>query len=218
MIKLIQVIILSVIASGCAYTVQPRPDTFGIEPITEFTSPVAISIINTQTNTIDRVHLTNMGATFSGNMKSWADTAVEITKRELTARGAKVLDGEQRRLELSITSIEGEARFSAFRYKTILKVKTGSGYEGTYIGDNASPATVYRAADGAVMRATSAMLRDPVIVKYITSSKVLTRYKPEGQENSPYDALEELKALFDKGILTKDEYNDKKREILQHIK
>lgn len=218
MIKLIQILILSIIVSGCAFTYQPSPDTFEIEPITEFTSPVAISIINTQTDTLDHVHLTNMGASFSGNMKSWTDTAVAITKRELTTRGATVLDGEQRRLELSITSIEGEARFATFRYKIKLKVKTGSGYEGTYIGDNQSPATVYRAADGAVMRATSAMLRDPVILKYITTTKVLTTYEPDGQEISPYKSLEELKALFDKGILTKDEYTNKKSEILKHIK
>ena len=216
--KLILALIFSIVASGCAKTYQPSSDTFRVEPITEFTSPVTISIINTQTDTVDRVHLRNMVTTFSGNMKSWTDTAIEITKRELTARQATILDGEQRRLELSIISIEGEAGFSAIRYITRLKVKTGSGYEAVYTGDNRSPATVYRAADGAVMRAVSAMFRDPVILKYITSSKVLTKHEPEEHETSPYELLEKLKALFDKGILTKDEFTNKKREILQHIK
>lgn len=214
----ILVLFLSVMASGCVAAYQPRPDTFNLEPITEFTSPVTISILNTQTDTVDHVHLTNIATSFSGNKKSWTDTAVEITKRELTARGATVLDGEQRKLELSIVAIEGEAGFSLLRYITRLKVKTGSGYENTYIGNNSSPATVYRAADGAVMRAVAAMLKDPVIVKYISSKNVLTKYEPDEKEINPYKSLEQLKILFDKGVLTQDEYANKKTEILQRIK
>lgn len=169
MVKLFQALILIIVVSGCSYTYQPRPDTFKMDSFPEFNAPVDISILNTQTDTTDRVHINNTGATFAGNMKSWTETAVKIAKRELIARQATVLDGAQRRLELSIISIEGEAGFAVFRYITKLKVKTGSGYEGIYTGDNRSPATVHRAADGAVMRAVTAMFRDPEIVKYITT-------------------------------------------------
>ena len=219
MIKIIQNLTFCIILTSCTLTYQPRPDTFKIEPITEFSSPVTISIINVQPDNVDRIHLTtDLGSTISGSMKSWTDTAIAITNRELTARGATLLDNAPRKLELAVISIEGETSFSAFRYKTQLKVKTGSGYEATYIGDNQSPATVYRAADGAVMRAVSAMLKDPVIVKYITSINPLTTYKPDDYNISPYRSLEELKTLFDKGVLTENEYTAKKREILKNIK
>ncbi len=170
MVKLIRALTLIIVVSGCSHTYQPKPDTFKMDSFSEFTAPVDISILNTQTDNTDRVHFRNMGHTLSGNMKSWTDTAVIIVKRELTKRQATIFDGSQRRLELSIIFIEGEAGFSVIHYITKLKVKTGSGYEGIYTGDNRSPASVWRAADGAVMRAVTEMFRDPMIVEYITSS------------------------------------------------
>ncbi|WP_455199157.1 hypothetical protein [Kaarinaea lacus] len=166
--RLIPILIMVFAASGCAHTYQPRSDTFKLDAIPEFTAPVEISVINAQTDTTERVHLRNMGSTFSGNPKSWTDAAVELTKRELIKRQAAIKSSAQRTLELSIVSFEGEAGFASFHYITILKVKTGSGYEGTYTGDNRSPATVFRAADGSVMRAVTEMFRDKNIVKYIT--------------------------------------------------
>jgi hypothetical protein len=54
------------------------------------------------------------------------------------------------------------------RVVTTLTAETNHGYVKTYIGDNRSPATIYRAADGAVMRAVAEMLRDSHIVDYLT--------------------------------------------------
>ncbi|WP_455216880.1 hypothetical protein [Kaarinaea lacus] len=168
MIRLIPTLILVIVVSGCAHTYQARPETFKLDAIPEFTAPVEISIINAQTDTTQRVHMRNMGSTFEGNFQAWTAAAVEIVKRELRARQATIKDGAQKKLELSIISFDGEAGFASFHYITKLKVKTGSGYEGTYTGDNRSPATVFRAADGSVMRAVTEMFRDPMIVKYIT--------------------------------------------------
>ena len=93
MLKLVQILMFSIFMTGCAYTFtySPRPDTFKLDPILEFSSPGEISIINVQNDNVDRVHITNMGSKFLGNKKSWTDTAVEITKRELIAREATIV-------------------------------------------------------------------------------------------------------------------------------
>jgi len=169
--KIIQGLILIIAVSGCAHTFEPRPETYDIDAITEFIAPVNISVLNVQTDSTDHVQLSNMGHTFSGNLKSWTTAAVEIAKRELIERQATISEDAQRRLELSIISIDGETGFTVFRYVTKLKVRAGSGYENIYTGSNRSGAIVYRAADGAVMRAVTEMFKDPEIVKYISSGE-----------------------------------------------
>ena len=49
-----------------------------------------------------------------------------------------------------------------------LRAETDDGCVGTYTGSNQTPANLYRAADGAVMRAVAEMLRDGKIVDYLT--------------------------------------------------
>lgn len=215
--RLIQGLILSILISSCHTNYQPKAETFKLDPINEFEAPVNISIINAQTDDTDRVYVSGIAGSDTGNLKSFTDTAVSIAKRELISRQASVLDGEKRRLALSITSIEGEVGFAVIRIITKLKVTTGSGYERVYVGDNRSPASSFRAADGAVMRAIAEMLRDPEIVKYITSTEVLTEYEVEAPEIDPYMALEKLKSLYDKGILSDEEYAIKKKILLQKI-
>jgi hypothetical protein len=70
-------------------------------------------------------------------------------------------------LKLSIEEIKGTFDFWTIRCETRLRVETGDGYVNTYFGDNRSPATLYRAADGSVMRAVAEMLRDRKIVEYL---------------------------------------------------
>ena len=108
-----------------------------------------------------------MGHEFYGNLKEWTETAMAITQRELTKRGMLVTASTSKKLKLSVSSILGTFGFAVVRVETTLKAETSDGYVNTYMGDNRSPATIYRAADGAVMRAVAEMLRDRKIVEYL---------------------------------------------------
>jgi hypothetical protein len=174
MIKNTLIFLIIITVSGCStikHTYKPRPETFKMDKFPDFNSPVAISILNSQPDDTNNVHLDRGIATFSGSKKSWTDTAIEIVKRELIKRQARIENGADKILKLSITSIDASESFWGIRYITKLKVITGSNYVNSYTGDNKSPATVFRAADGAVMRAVSAMFRDPKIISYISSEK-----------------------------------------------
>jgi len=91
-----------------------------------------------------------------------------ITERELTKRGMLVTGSASKKLKLSVSSIKGTFGFAVVRVETTLKAETSDGYANTYIGDNRSPTTIYRAADGAVMRAVAEMLRDGNIVDFLS--------------------------------------------------
>jgi len=171
MIKNVLIFLIIITVSGCSHTYKPRPETFKMDKFPEFNSPVAISILNSQPDDTDNIHLDRGISTFSGSKKSWTNTAIEIVKRELIKRQARIENGADKILKLSITSIDATESFWGIRYITKLKVITGSNYVNRYTGDNYSPATVFRAADGAVMRAVSAMFKDPKIISYISSEK-----------------------------------------------
>lgn len=108
-----------------------------------------------------------MGHEFYGDLKQWTETAIAITKREIIKRGLHVNDNSSKKLKLSVDSAKGTFGFAVIRIETTLKAETSDGYFNEYIGDNRSPATIYRAADGAVMRAVAEMLRDPKIVEFL---------------------------------------------------
>ena len=162
------IVLVVTITGGCSHHYTPRPSTFKLDQINEFSSTNSISLINTQTSTEDFLYMENMGHSFWGNRQSWTETAIAITQRELAARGMNVDDNTSKTLKLSVNSVKGTAGFSALRCELTLKAETGDGYVNTYIGDNRSPGTVYRAADGAVMRAVAEMLRDIQIINYLT--------------------------------------------------
>jgi hypothetical protein len=162
------ILLVLFVTVGCTHHYVPNAKTFKLDDIQEFSSTNYIWLENAQTDSEDLLFATNMGHKFFGNLKGWTETAMAITERELTKRGMLVTANTAKRLKLSVNSIKGTFGFAVVRVETTLIVETSDGYINTYVGDNRSPATIYRAADGAVMRAVAEMLRDSKIVDYLT--------------------------------------------------
>lgn len=154
---------------GCTTTVhyKPKASTFKIDSISEFLSNKSVSLNNNQSSTLDVLVLTNGRLYVYGNLNEWTNSAIDITQRELVKRNMAIDEGATKMLKLSIETAKGTPGTWVIRCETRLRVETGEGYVNTYIGDNRSPATIYRAADGAVMRAVANMLRDPKIIDYL---------------------------------------------------
>jgi len=118
-------------------------------------------------------------------------------------------------LSLSIEKVDAQLGWVA-KCKVWLKVETGDGYIKTYIGDNTSPATLWRAVDGAVMRAVAEMLRDESLIAYLVSGKsgVVSNPSSSVDRDESFNKLTSLKKLLDNGVITEEEFNKKKNEIL----
>ena len=152
---------------GCAHNYIPNASTFELDSIAEFSTTNSIAIVNSQSSTSDVLFGANMGHKFYGNYQDWTDTAIEITRRELSERGMNVAIDARKSLQLSIETVEGTFGTWVVLCEVTLKVETGESYVKTYLGKNRSPGGLYRAADGAVMRAVAEMLRDKKIIAYL---------------------------------------------------
>ena len=163
---------------GCGPQIHhyiPRSSTFKFDSIDEFSSNHSISFVNSQTSSDDMTFATRGKHKFLCNLQKWTDTAIEITQRELKSRGMNVAPNAPKSLKLSIETAQGTLQgrlqgtvvFWDVRCEVYLKVETGEGYVNSYLGDNRSPWDLYRATDGAVMRAVAEMLRDKEIVAYL---------------------------------------------------
>jgi hypothetical protein len=165
---LLSILLILLVTLGCTHHYVPEPDTFKLDDIHEFSSKNSISLENAQFATEEVLYASTMGHDEYANLPAWTDTAIAITQRELSKRGMHVADNQSKKLKLSVNSVKGTFRPLSIRVIMTLSAETGDGYVGTYTGNNQSPANLYRAADGAVMRAVAEMLRDGKIVEYLT--------------------------------------------------
>ena len=161
-------LLVLLVTVGCTHHYVPNASTFKLDDIREFSSTNSIWLENAQTDSEDLLFATQGAHKFYGNLQKWTKTAMTITEQELTKRGMLVTANSSKHLKLSVSSINGTFGFWVVRVETTLEVETADGYVNTYIGDNRSPAGLYRAADGAVMRAVAEMLRDGNIVDFLS--------------------------------------------------
>jgi len=161
--------ILLIAVAGCTQYYNPTEKTFPINEkmVPGFAGKGTIAIINMQPHGTEFVLVSQSGSTWKGDLGKWTDTAVNYIEIELTKRNLVITDSGQKRLKVGIT--HANAIFGAWVIgcKLNLRVETGDGYVREFEGNNTSPGTLFRAADGAVMRAVVAALNDPAIVSYL---------------------------------------------------
>jgi hypothetical protein len=157
--------------SACSTTHSYKPDidTYEFPSVTEFRSEHDVNVVNAnQSNEPFLFGEAGMGNAhkWMGNLKEWTDVAVEITNRELSARGMTINPEAPKTLQLSILEAIASSGGWGFRGNISLKATTGDGFERVYQGE--SPAMmINRSADGAIMQAVAAMLRDENIINYL---------------------------------------------------
>ena len=154
---------------GCARYYNPTETTF---PINESMVPAisgkgSITIKNIQTHGNEFVLVSQSGTTWKGDLGKWTDTAVSYLTVGLAKRNLIVTETAPKILKVSITDANAIFATLIIRCKLNLRVETGDGYTKEFEGNNTSPATLFRAADGAVMRAVVAALNDEEIITYL---------------------------------------------------
>lgn len=154
---------------GCTQYYNPTETTFPINErmVPGFTGKGTITIENMQPHGKEFVLVSQSGTTWKGDLGKWTDTAVNYLTLELTKRNLVVTGTAQKKLKVSITDANAIFATWVIRCKLNLRVVTGDGYVREFEGNNTSPATLFRAADGAVMKAVVAALNDPGIVAYL---------------------------------------------------
>lgn len=160
---------LSISACSGIHNYKPKSDTYDFPQVTEFRSDQNISVVNTsksnETFLFGEAGIGNAHK-WMGNLKEWTDVAVEITNRELSARGMTINPNAPKTLQLSILEASATSGGWGFRGNISLKATTGDGYERVYQGEGPS-AMINKSADAAIMQAVATMLRDEKIIDYL---------------------------------------------------
>ena len=102
-----------------------------------------------------------------GDMQKWTETARGLLKSELEKKDFIISENADRTLRLSVARANIYWGFASIRCILYLKVETGDGYVSEYEGNNASGWTLYRACDGAVTKAVTALMKDSQIIAYL---------------------------------------------------
>lgn len=150
-----------VVLAGCRtvdYT--PRIVPFEDAQVAPFANHPTVALRNSAT-TGKILIVEERAFTCNGDLHDWTRVAIELAASELGKRGVTIGDGGGKSVDLAITHVEVIYGFAATRCILKLHATTGDGRSFDVEGNNASPATVYRAMDGAVSRAVAALLGDP---------------------------------------------------------
>nr|MBC8362522.1 SHOCT domain-containing protein [Candidatus Desulfatibia profunda] len=145
----------------------------------------------------------------------WTGQLIEILEGELKKRGIKVAPDAEKVLKIKIKDINFYLPFMGFHVRAWVdfNVDVGGVYSKSFIGRGKSGGTGLRAYGNAMLWSAVEILNDPDIQKYIREpiEKAITPAKDDDVE----DKLEKLKTLFDKGLITQEEYDSKKTELLE---
>ncbi len=159
--------------AGCTHHYVPADTTFNIPHtlLDRVVGGAPVALVNTQDQTKDLLVIKLRGHKWYGNMNEWSETAIRYIKLELNKKDIPIAAGSPRSIGVEVISSKCTNRTWTLRCETTLGIRLGDGDEKTYLGDNASPATLARAIDGSLMRAVTAMFNDDEVIAYLQGTQ-----------------------------------------------
>lgn len=155
-------VIVIFLFSGCSHVSVPRgPIQVKTEVVGSLDIPKEISFEN---GALDS-KLTLIGSQgfhkWYADYRVWTSFIVNHLETELRSRGVKVTPGSGTPFRVKVE--QAGLYWGSFSIRCVVNVrleKTDGTWSKIYEGNNSSPATLYRAVDGAVYKAVVAMLQD----------------------------------------------------------
>lgn len=127
----------------------------------------SLSIENTQMDTTP-LELGFVGIHYyDGSLAQLSEAVATQLASELAKQNARIVEEGAKRIDVSVDAAHLDHGVWVIRAYLRLTVNAGNGYRRTLTIDNASPGTVPRAYNGAVVRAVIALLSDPSIRAYL---------------------------------------------------
>jgi hypothetical protein len=188
---------------GCTYTAKPHPIT--PDMVSSFRSDASLQLKNLQTT--ETAEMDNLNLKF--NLKETTKSAIELLEGELLSFGVKTDPTSTRSLGLSIDKLRYHNYFLLAGCTVTMTVETGSGLKKTINEQNNSGLGIMPACDYAITMAVANVLNDSEIRNYITTGS--------SSSGSVKEKLTKIKELLDAGLITIDEYNEKKATYLKSL-
>lgn len=162
--------IFAVLFSACSHVVYPRgPIPVTMDVVGPIDIPNEISFVNGVADS-ELILIATYGAhKYFADFKQWTDLIVDQLETELDKRGVRIKpDGG----DIFTVSVENARLFwGAWATRCIINVRMEKGdgtWSKTFEGNNTSPATLYRAIDGAAYKVVLAIIEDQDFKKAIS--------------------------------------------------
>jgi hypothetical protein len=165
--RVIILLIVFALPVGCSHYYVPKQFPVKAGTVPDFTGNKSIHIVNAQETSKIRLIGSQGMHKWLGDMQLWTDTAVGVLKSELENRKIQVSDTAAKTIKLKVTHANVYWGFATIRCILEMEAETSKGYRKTFEGNNTSAWTLYRACDGAVTMAITAMLNDDEILRFI---------------------------------------------------
>jgi hypothetical protein len=161
--------VLFIVFSGCTHYYVPQQYPVKSEEVPELRGGEELSILNGYESPHEILIGIQGAHKWMGDMQKWTGTAKGLLKSELEKRSFIIEKNADKTLKLTVTRANIYWGFAAIRCILYLQVETGEGYISEYEGNNASGWTLYRACDGAITKAVTALMKDAKVMAYLTA-------------------------------------------------
>ena len=139
-----------------------------------------------------------------------SSVAAKLLRKDWKRMEPTSADTHKKKREVVVMNLELEDNFFSFVFwaHLDLEAETGDGDICKLRASN-SGGTTHRACGGAITRGVAELLNKRDIINYIQGTSV--------EAKDPLKKLEKLKQMRDKGLITEDEYQNNKNEILKKL-
>jgi len=211
--RLIIIIIFLTAIFGCTHYYTPKQYPLKPGMVEKLSINQPVTIVNDQPDTENKIIGAQGGNKWLGNLNQWTNTAVRLLKDEFEKRDITVTENSPKVLYLKINDANFYWGFFQIRCILYLTARTGDGYKNEFEGNNASGATIYRAADGAVTRAVAAMLNDHKIRTYL-KNPLSIKQEPMLIGESSCQNLDHQEGLYNQAM---ELFNEKRYDEAIHL-
>ena len=206
-------LILTILFSACSHVVYPRgPIPVELDKVGTYDTSSEISLVNPVTESKPVLVATRDQHKYLVDFKQWTDSVVDQLKTELEKRGVRVKPAAERAFKVAVPNVRFFWGAWAIRCIVDVRVERSDGtWSKTYEGNNAGH-NINRAIDGAVHKVIVAVLQDADFRNQISREY---KKKEVVDKEKIVQKLEQLIEMRQKGLITEEEYQNKKREILE---
>ncbi len=156
---------------GCVSKHIPSPVAVNVAGFNMSDKPTQVNLVNAQTNSDDVIFGSYGVGKLGGDLKTWTDAAIKMTKKSLEKKGVEFSSSALKTLKLSITEVVVDTAgipmvASLARVKISLDAQTGAGYTHTYT-ETQNAMNPPWASDAAMKAVVEALLSDKTILEYL---------------------------------------------------
>jgi hypothetical protein len=210
-------ILLALLFFACTHVAGPdRQIPVSMDIVGPIIAHNEISLVNNQNKRLELVS-SGLGHKCYVNYQQWTEFIVNQLKEELEKRGVKVNPESDIVFRVSVQDLKFYS--GTFAARCVVKVLVGRPdiawsniYEGNYVSMSDE-----RYMNGATYRAVEAILGDRGFQKALSREYQEKVEEEAVSEEDVVEKLKQLKEMKEKGLITEEEYQNKKKEILEEF-